>query len=151
MANTGVEAIGVGISQVPRWWSETKVRAQKQAIPKQVTLSAKSPTANTFESYVVKVSIIKMLKPGHWNEIWGVAGFGQTPRIRQKRHIPGGKGPKKTIEVQARNSAHQRKQKERLQTKAKDGKITIDGWWLGHPSEKYESQLGWLATQYMGK
>ena len=25
------------------------------------------------------------------------------------------------------------------------------GWWLGHPSEKYESQLGWLATQYMGK
>ena len=25
------------------------------------------------------------------------------------------------------------------------------GWWLGHPSEKYESQLGWLETQYMGK
>ena len=25
------------------------------------------------------------------------------------------------------------------------------GWWLGHPSEKYESQLGWLATQYMRK
>ena len=25
------------------------------------------------------------------------------------------------------------------------------GWWLGHPSEKYESQLGWLATQYTGK
>ena len=25
------------------------------------------------------------------------------------------------------------------------------GWWLGHPSEEYESQLGWLATQYMGK
>ena len=25
------------------------------------------------------------------------------------------------------------------------------GWWLGHPSEKYERQLGWLATQYMGK
>ena len=23
------------------------------------------------------------------------------------------------------------------------------GWWLGHPSEKYESQLGWLATQYI--
>ena len=25
--------------------------------------------------------------------------------------------------------------------------------WLvvGHPSEKYESQLGWLETQYMGK
>ena len=22
------------------------------------------------------------------------------------------------------------------------------GWWLGHPSEKYERQLGWLATQY---
>ena len=21
------------------------------------------------------------------------------------------------------------------------------GWWLGHPSEKYESQLGWWATQ----
>ena len=29
--------------------------------------------------------------------------------------------------------------------------ILITGWWLGHPSEKYESQLGWLATQYMGK
>ena len=28
---------------------------------------------------------------------------------------------------------------------------TITGWWLGHPSEKYESQLGWLATQYMEK
>ena len=27
----------------------------------------------------------------------------------------------------------------------------MTGWWLGHPSEKYESQLGWLATQYMGK
>ena len=25
------------------------------------------------------------------------------------------------------------------------------GWWLGHPSEKYESQLGWLETQYMGE
>ena len=25
------------------------------------------------------------------------------------------------------------------------------GWCLGHPSQKYESQLGWLATQYMGK
>ena len=24
----------------------------------------------------------------------------------------------------------------------------LSGWWLGHPSEKYESQLGWLATQY---
>ena len=24
----------------------------------------------------------------------------------------------------------------------------ITGWWLGHPSEKYASQLGWLATQY---
>ena len=22
------------------------------------------------------------------------------------------------------------------------------GWWLGHPSEKYESHLGWLETQY---
>ena len=22
------------------------------------------------------------------------------------------------------------------------------GWWLGHPSKKYERQLGWLATQY---
>ena len=22
------------------------------------------------------------------------------------------------------------------------------GWWFSHPSEKYESQLGWLATQY---
>ena len=29
--------------------------------------------------------------------------------------------------------------------------VKITGWWLGHPSEKYESQLGWLATQYMGK
>ena len=27
-------------------------------------------------------------------------------------------------------------------------KKQISGWWLGHPSEKYESQLGWLATQY---
>ena len=25
------------------------------------------------------------------------------------------------------------------------------GWWLGHPSEKYESQLGWWDSQYMGK
>ena len=25
---------------------------------------------------------------------------------------------------------------------------TYSGWWFGHPSEKYESQLGWLATQY---
>ena len=25
------------------------------------------------------------------------------------------------------------------------------GWWLGHPSEKYESQLGWWHSQYMGK
>ena len=24
----------------------------------------------------------------------------------------------------------------------------LTGWWLGHPSEKYESQWGWLATQY---
>ena len=27
----------------------------------------------------------------------------------------------------------------------------LSGWWLGHPSEKYESQLGWLATQLNGK
>ena len=27
----------------------------------------------------------------------------------------------------------------------------VAGWWLGHPYEKYESQLGWLETQYMGK
>ena len=27
----------------------------------------------------------------------------------------------------------------------------ITGWWLGHPSEKYESQLGWWNSQYMGK
>ena len=27
----------------------------------------------------------------------------------------------------------------------------LAGWWFSHPSEKYESQLGWLATQYMGK
>ena len=25
------------------------------------------------------------------------------------------------------------------------------GWWLSHPSEKYESQLGWWHPQYMGK
>ena len=25
------------------------------------------------------------------------------------------------------------------------------GWWLGHPSEKYERQLGWWDSQYMGK
>ena len=24
----------------------------------------------------------------------------------------------------------------------------ISGWWLGHPSEKYESQLGWLFPIY---
>ena len=27
----------------------------------------------------------------------------------------------------------------------------ITGGWLGHPSEKYESQLGWWNSQYMGK
>ena len=27
-------------------------------------------------------------------------------------------------------------------------KRTLAGWWLGHPPEKYESQLGWLETQY---
>ena len=27
----------------------------------------------------------------------------------------------------------------------------LAGWWLGHLSEKYESQLGWLETQYMGE
>ena len=26
--------------------------------------------------------------------------------------------------------------------------ISISGWWLGHPSEKYESQLGWLFPIY---
>ena len=26
--------------------------------------------------------------------------------------------------------------------------ITISGWWLGHPSEKCESQLGWLFPIY---
>ena len=25
------------------------------------------------------------------------------------------------------------------------------GWWLGHPSEKYERQLRWLANQFVGK
>ena len=25
------------------------------------------------------------------------------------------------------------------------------GWWLGHPSEKYESQLGWLFPTKMGQ
>ena len=30
-------------------------------------------------------------------------------------------------------------------------KQTQTGWWLGHPSEKYESQLGWWNSQYMGK
>ena len=29
--------------------------------------------------------------------------------------------------------------------------FTQAGWWLGHPSEKYESQLGWWDSQYMGK
>ena len=32
-----------------------------------------------------------------------------------------------------------------------DSSTIMTGWWLGHPSEKYESQLGWLATQYMGQ
>ena len=27
----------------------------------------------------------------------------------------------------------------------------ITGLWLGHPSEKYESQLGWWDSHYMGK
>ena len=31
---------------------------------------------------------------------------------------------------------------------AKYIQIYCSGWWLGHPSEKYERQLGWLATQY---
>ena len=30
-------------------------------------------------------------------------------------------------------------------------KKTMSGWWLGHPSEKNESQLGWWNSQYMGK
>ena len=25
------------------------------------------------------------------------------------------------------------------------------GWWLSHPSEKYESQSGWWHSQYVGK
>ena len=28
---------------------------------------------------------------------------------------------------------------------------TISGWWYTYPSEKYESQLGWWHSQYMGK
>ena len=27
----------------------------------------------------------------------------------------------------------------------------LTGWWLTYPSEKYESQLGWWDSQYMGK
>ena len=27
----------------------------------------------------------------------------------------------------------------------------MTAWWLSHPSEKYESQLGWLETQSMEK
>ena len=27
-------------------------------------------------------------------------------------------------------------------------RMTFSGWWLGHPSEKYESQLGWLFPIY---
>ena len=27
----------------------------------------------------------------------------------------------------------------------------FSGWWLSHPSEKYESQLGWWHSQYDGK
>ena len=29
-----------------------------------------------------------------------------------------------------------------------DSLVIIPGWWLGHPSEKYESQLGWLFPIY---
>ena len=29
--------------------------------------------------------------------------------------------------------------------------IIISGWWLTYPCEKYESQLGWWHSQYMGK
>ena len=32
-----------------------------------------------------------------------------------------------------------------------DTKQTKTGWWLGHPSEKYESPLGWWHSQYIGK
>ena len=31
------------------------------------------------------------------------------------------------------------------------GHTVLAAWWLGHPSEKYESQLGWGHSQYMGK
>ena len=31
------------------------------------------------------------------------------------------------------------------------GNVPFSGWCLGHPSEKYESQLGWWNSQYMGK
>ena len=27
-------------------------------------------------------------------------------------------------------------------------RVSLAGWWLGHPSEKYESQLGWLFPLY---
>ena len=29
-----------------------------------------------------------------------------------------------------------------------DSCVSSSGWWLGHPSEKYESQLGWWHSQY---
>ena len=38
-----------------------------------------------------------------------------------------------------------------LETSPDPKRKLVGGWWLGHPSEKYESQLGWLETQYMGK
>ena len=44
--------------------------------------------------------------------------------------------------------------KSRSQTPAKHPRIAsknqsiISGWWLGHPSEKYERQLGWWHSQY---
>ena len=36
----------------------------------------------------------------------------------------------------------------RLQTQPSSQVRGVSGWWLGHPSEKYESQLGWWDSQY---
>ena len=47
-----------------------------------------------------------------------------------------------------------RNQRWRLQRITKGCKIlagTITGWWLTYPSEKYESQLGWLFPIYWNK
>ena len=52
-----------------------------------------------------------------------------------------GRESKKTIEKMFRT-------KQKHHTFLHISVLIISGWWLGHPSEKYESQLGWLFPIY---